>query len=68
MIGALPNPKKTITIDFPISKLNQTIVLMPLKDKTYKFTSKNDVFNLYTFEATELFSLGVFIDISLSEK
>ena len=67
MIGALPNPKKTITIDFPISKLNQTIVLIPLKDKTYKFTSKNDVFNLYTFEATELLSLGVFIDISLSE-
>ena len=43
MIGALPNPKKTITIDFPISKLNQTIVLIPLKDKTYKITSKNDI-------------------------
>ena len=59
--------KKTIIIYFPISKLNQTIVLIPQKDKTYKFTSKNDVFNLYTFEAPELVSFGVFIDISLSE-
>ena len=59
--------KKIIIIYFPISKLNQTIVLIPQKDKTYKFTSKNDVFNLYTFEAPELVSFGVFIDISLSE-
>jgi hypothetical protein len=68
MIGALPNPKKTITIDFPISKLKQTIGFIPLtKDKTYKFTSKNEVFNLYTFEATEFLSLGVYVDISFSE-
>ena len=66
-IRAIKSKKKTIIIYFPISKLNQTIVLIPQKDKTYKFTSKNDVFNLYTFEATELLSLGVFIDISLSE-
>jgi DNA-directed RNA polymerase subunit RPC12/RpoP len=68
MIGAIPNPKKSITIDFPISKLKETIGFIPLtKDKAYKFTSKNEVFNLYTFEATECLSLGVYIDISLSE-
>jgi hypothetical protein len=68
MIGAVPNPKKTITIDFPIKKLKETIVFIPLtKEKTFKFTSKNEVFNLYTFETTELLSLGVYIDISLSE-
>ena len=66
-IRAIKSKKKTIIIYFPISKLNQTIVLIPQKDKTYKFTSKNDVFNLYTFEAPELVSFGVFIDISLSE-
>lgn len=68
MIGALPNPKKTITIDFPISKLKETIGFIPLTgDKKYKFTSKNEAFNLYTFEVTELLSLGVYIDISFSE-
>jgi DNA-directed RNA polymerase subunit RPC12/RpoP len=68
MIGAVPNPKKTITIDFPISKLKETIGFIPLtKDKAYKFTSKNEVFNLYTFEATEFLSLGVYVDISFSE-
>jgi hypothetical protein len=68
MLGALPNPKKNITIDFPIRKLKDTILFIPLtKDKKYKFTSKNDVLNLYTFEATEFLSLGVYIDISLSE-
>ena len=68
MIGAIPNPKKNITIDFPIKKLKDTILFIPLtKDKKYKITSKNDVLNLYTFEATEFLSLGVYIDISLSE-
>jgi hypothetical protein len=68
MLGAIPNPKKNITIDFPIKKLKDTILFIPLtKDKKYKFTSKNDVLNLYTFEATEFLSLGVYIDISLSE-
>lgn len=68
MLGAIPNPKKNITIDFPIKKLKNTILFIPLtKDKKYKFTSKNDVLNLYTFEATEFLSLGVYIDISLSE-
>jgi hypothetical protein len=68
MLGAIPNPKKNITIDFPIKKLKDTILFIPLtKDKKYKFTSKNDVLNLYTFEALEFLSLGVFIDISLSE-
>jgi hypothetical protein len=28
---------------FSNKKLNQMIVLIPLKDKTYKFTSKNDI-------------------------
>lgn len=68
MLGAIPNPKKNITIDFPIKKLKDTILFIPLtKDKKYKFTSKNDVLNLYTFEAMEFLSLGVYIDISLSE-
>lgn len=68
MLGAIPNPKKNVTIDFPIKKLKDTILFIPLtKDKKYKFTSKNDILNLYTFEATEFLSLGVYIDISLSE-
>jgi hypothetical protein len=68
MLGAIPNPKKNITIDFPIKKLKDTILFIPLtKDKKYKFTSKNDILNVYTFEATEFLSLGVYIDISLSE-
>jgi hypothetical protein len=68
MLGAIPNPKKNVTIDFPLKKLKDTIVFIPLtRDKKYKFTSKNDVLNLYTFEATEFLSLGVYIDISLSE-
>lgn len=68
MLGAISNPKKNLTIDFPIKKIKDTILYIPLtRDKKYKFTSKNEVLNLYTFEATEFLSLGVYIDISLSE-
>jgi hypothetical protein len=67
MIGAIPNPKKTLSIDFPLSKVKETVVLITnTTDKKYKLTSKNEILNLFTFEALEFLSLGVFIDVSLS--
>jgi len=32
MLGAIPNPKKSLTIDFPISKLKETIIFIPLNN------------------------------------
>ena len=43
-----------------------TIIFIPLKDKKYKFTSKNDILKTFRFEAMEFLSLGVYIDISVS--
>ena len=66
MLGAIPNPKKSIEIDFSIDKITSTIEYLPLKNGKYKFTSKNEVLKTYRFEALEFLSLGVYIDISLS--
>jgi hypothetical protein len=66
MLGAIPNPKKSIEIDFSIDKITSTIEYIPLKNSKYKFTSKNEVLKTYRFEALEFLSLGVYIDISLS--
>ena len=66
MLGAIPNPKKTLEIDFNIEQLSNAIILIPLKDSKYKFTSKNDVLKTFRFEALEFLSLGVYIDISVS--
>ena len=66
MIGAIPNPKKTLEIDFSVEQITSTIIFITLKDNKYKFTSKNDILKTFRFEAMEFLSLGVYIDISVS--
>lgn len=68
MLGAISNPKKSLVIDFSIEKLKSTVEFIPLLNSKYKFNSKNEVFNSYTFEALEFLSLGVFADISFSRQ
>ncbi len=67
MLGAIPNPKKSLVIDFTITAVKSTIEFIPLLNSKYKFSSKNEVLNSYTFEALEFLSLGIFADISLSK-
>ncbi len=67
MLGAIPNPKKTLVIDFSIEKIKSTIEFIPLLNSKYKFSSKNEILNSYIFEALEFLSLGIFADISLSK-
>ncbi|MFM7006336.1 MAG: hypothetical protein ACKOWX_03690 [Flavobacteriales bacterium] len=68
MLGAIPNPKKTLVIDFTINTIKTNIEFLPLLNSKYKFSSKNEVLNTYTFEALEFLSLGIFADISLSKQ
>jgi len=66
MLGAIPNPKKSLVIDFSIDKLKSTVEFIPLLNNKYKLTSKNEVLNTFTFEALEFLSLGIYADISFS--
>lgn len=67
MIGAIPNPTKSIIIDFPISKVKDAIRNI---DKVLKFThfrESNEMFNSYTFARSEFLSFGALININLTE-
>lgn len=66
MIGVISNPKKTITIDFPLEKVKIGVERLDKLSRKFKFTKSNPVFNQTTFEASELLSFGVYIDINLS--
>ena len=66
MLGAIPNPKKVIVIERPIGRIKELLPLIPLINTKYKKTTFDDILNLYTFEALEFLSLGVFIDINLT--
>lgn len=66
MNGVIPNPKKTIEIDFSIEQIKGSIEYIPYKNNKYKFYQKNEVINLYSFHGMEFLSLGVYIDIHLS--
>ena len=66
-VYAIPNPKKTTQVDFPIEKVKLSVQNISLRNNKYKFTKANDIFNQYTFESLEFLSLGVFIDINLNK-
>ena len=67
MLFAIPNPKKSVTVPFSINKVADSIQSIPSIEKTYKLTKGNDAFKIYTLEAYEFLSLGIFADFSLNE-
>lgn len=67
MIGAIANPTKKVTIEFPISQVKDSVLNIPKVYKKYRLEKQNPMFNQYTLEASEFLSLGVFIDINLNE-
>ena len=67
MIGAIPNPTKSITIDFPIQSVKDSIVNVPTALKFTHFRESNEMFNTYTFARTEFLSMGALINVNLTE-
>lgn len=64
---AIPNPKKSTQVDFPIERVKLSVLNISLINNKYKFTASNDIFNQFTYEALEFLSLGVYIDINLNK-
>jgi hypothetical protein len=65
MLNAIPNPKKTITIDFPIEKVKVAAKNINRVMKFCHLREENDMFNSYKFSRTEFLSMGAFININL---
>ncbi|WP_326981622.1 TM2 domain-containing protein [Chryseobacterium sp. MYb264] len=65
-VFAIPNPKKNLSVDFPIERVKDSVKNISLVNPKYKFNSSNEIFNQYTYESYEFLSLGVFIDINLN--
>lgn len=65
-VFAIPNPKKSLTIDFSIEQVKKGVNNLYLINNEYILFNSNEIFNQYTFEALEFLSLGVYIDINLT--
>lgn len=66
MIGAIPNPKKTITIDFPIAKVKVAARNIDKVMQFCHFREENQLFNSFKFSRSEFLSMGAFININLT--
>lgn len=66
-INAIPNPKKSTQVDFPIEKVKLSVQNISLRNNKYKFSKANEIFNQYTYESSEFLSLGVYVDINLNK-
>lgn len=65
----IPNPKKTVTIEFSIEQVMKSIPrVQVVSDSKYKLTEVNPIFNQVILECLEFLSLGVFIDFNLVKK
>jgi hypothetical protein len=66
MIGAIPNPTKSITIDFPIERVKNSVKNIDKRMQFCHFREGNDMFNYYKFARNEFLSMGVFINVNLT--
>lgn len=66
-VFAIPNPKKTIQVDFPLEKVKLGVKNINLINTKYHFETSNEIFNQYTYRASEFLSIGVYIDINLNK-
>jgi hypothetical protein len=66
-VNAIPNPKKSTQVDFPIEKVKLSVQNISLRNNKYKFSKANEIFNQYTYESSEFLSLGVYVDINLNK-
>ncbi len=65
---SIPNPKKSITIDFPIEKVKQSISKIYITSGgKYRIHDENDILNQTTLECFEGLSLGVYIDFNMTK-
>lgn len=68
MIGAIPNPKKSLSIEFPVAVVREAVIhIKDLNDK-YQLTKADHTLNIYTYASFEALSLGVYIDFSIAKK
>jgi hypothetical protein len=67
MIGAIANPTKKVTVEFPLNKVKEGVMNISKIFKKYRLEKQNQMFNQYTFDASEFLSLGVYIDVNLSQ-
>jgi hypothetical protein len=67
MLGAIPNPKKSSIVNFPIDRLKQSLDNIHLVSKKYKLEKSNPAFHQYTFSASEFLNLGAYVDVDLNQ-
>ncbi len=64
---SIPNPNKKLTIPFRLEQVKTAVVKIPVLLAKYPLLTKNDVLNQYTYSASEFLSIGVLIDLQVSE-
>lgn len=65
-ILAIPNPTKSLTVDFPIEGIKKGLKRLYLLTNKYRLESSNEVFNQYKFAVSEALSFGAYVDVHLS--
>lgn len=67
MIGAIPNPTKSLTIQFPLGQVKIAARNINKVMSFCHFREENEIFNSYKFSRTEFLSFGALINIHLKK-
>lgn len=67
MIGAIPNPTKSLTIQFPLDQVKIAARNINKVMSFCHFREENEIFNSYKFSRSEFLSFGALINIHLKK-
>lgn len=67
MIGAIPNPTKSLTIQFPLAQVKTAARNINKVMSFCHFREENEILNTYKFSRTEFLSFGAIINVHLKK-
>jgi hypothetical protein len=66
MLKAIPNPTKTITVDFSIDQVKTSVRNIGKIAKSFHLREENEIINLYKFSRDEFLSMGSYVSIDIN--
>ena len=64
---SLPNPTKSISVNFPITKVKEAMSLVPKVKDGYTLAKSNEILNSFEFLKSETLSFGSTFQVNLEE-
>jgi len=64
---SLPNPTKSITVNFAVAKVRESLNLIPKVKRGFNLTKENEILGMFEFSKLETLSAGSTFEVTVEE-